>query len=362
MGKADPVHRDTSRTSPHLRGSASARTGIPSVNLTEVHSNPKENPMKSTHLLGTLLVSAAGLGLVACGGGDSTTATETTITGSAVKGPVNGATVTARKADGTACGSTTTSNGTYTLKTTCTGDLIIEVSGGSYTDEATGAATTLSSPLKVVIAANGGSVTGVATPLTTMAFSTAFSSSSAATKAAFDTQAARIATQFGLSGVNLATTEPTVTGTANDYGKALKAVSQYLKDNPTQTLATITNADFKNSLSAFGTAYSAAFKSINGTTVTMNFDGSVFTIGGTGSGGGSGTCGVTVTGTVTAQGFTVPLNLSYCVKGLQGTCDSGNSALSQSVTGQGGVTGAANLQYSYSATCPAGAVTINIAS
>lgn len=321
--------------------------------------------MKSNHLLVTLLASAtAGLGLVACGGGDSTpaTPTETTITGSAVKGPVNGATVTAKKADGTACGTATTTNGTYTLKTTCTGDLVIEVTGGTYTDEATGASTKLETPLKVVIAANGGSVTGVATPLTTMAFSTAFSSPNSATKAAFDTQAAKIATQFGLSGVNLATTEPNVTGTANEYGKALKAVSQYLKDNPTQTLATITNADFKNSLTTFGTAYSAAFKSINGTTVTMSFDGSVFNVGGTGAGGGSGTCGVTVTGTVSAQGFTVPLNLSYCVKGLQGTCDSGNSALSQSVTGQGGVTGAANLQYSYSATCPAGAITINIAS
>lgn len=321
--------------------------------------------MKSNHLLVTLLASAtAGLGLVACGGGDSTpaTPTETTITGSAVKGPVNGATVTAKKADGTACGEEKTTNGTYTLKTTCTGDLIIEVSGGKYIDEATGLETPLSSPLKVVIAANGGSVTGVATPLTTMAFSTAFSSSSDATKAAFDSQAAKVATQFGLNGVDLSTTTPAVTGSVNDYGKALKAVSQYLKDNPADTLATITNADFKNSLTAFGTAYSAAFNTINGTTVTMNFDGSAFNVGGTGAGGGSGTCGVTVTGSVSVAGITAPVNMSFCYKGLQGTCDSGNSALSQAVAGQGGLAGAVNMKYSYSATCPAGAIVYNITS
>jgi hypothetical protein len=318
--------------------------------------------MKTTHGIGMLLVSAAGLGLVACGGGSTTSGTETTITGSAVKGPVNGATVTAKKADGTLCGTTSTNNGAYTLTTSCTGDLIIEVTGGSYTDEATGNPTTLGSPLKVMIAANGGSVMGVATPLTTMAFSTAFTSSSAATKAAFDTQAARIATQFGLPGVNLATTVPTVTGTANDYGKALKAVSQYLKDNPTQTLATITNATFTSNLATFGTAYNAAFSNINGTAVSLSFDGGTFTVAGTGAGGGSGSCGVTLTGSITAQGIAVPLNLSYCVRGLQGSCDSGNSALSQAVSGQGGAVGAVDLQYSYSATCPSDAITFNIAS
>lgn len=318
--------------------------------------------MKTTHALGTLLVSAASLGLVACGGGDSTPATETTITGSAVKGPINGATVTAKKADGSACGTATTTNGTYTLKTTCTGDLVIEVTGGTYTDEATGASKTLDTPLKVMIAANGGSVTGVATPLTTMAFSGSFGGAPS-TKAAFDAQAAKVAQQFGLSGVNLATTVPAVTGTTNAYGQSLQAVSRYLKDNPTKTLATITNAVFTNAgdLTLFNTAYNKALADV-GSPMRVNFDGTAFNISGTGAGGGSGTCGVTVTGTVSAQGFTVPLNLSYCVRGLQGTCDAGNSSLSQAVAGQGGMVGAANLKYNYSATCPAGALTFNIAS
>jgi hypothetical protein len=160
----------------------------------------------------------------------------------------------------------------------------------------------------------------------------------------------------------LTTTVPTVTGTANDYGKALKAVSQYLKDNPTQTLATITNATFTSNLATFGTAYNAAFSNINGTAVSLSFEGGTFTVAGTGAGGGSGSCGVTLTGSITAQGIAVPLNLSYCVRGLQGSCDSGNSALSQAVSGQGGAVGAVDLQYSYSATCPSDAITFNIAS
>jgi hypothetical protein len=304
---------------------------------------------------------ALSVGMVACGDGDNPI-TKTTITGSAVKGPVSGATVTAKKADGTNCGSaTTTSSGTYTLETTCTGDLIIEVSGGTYTDEASGQSTALSTPLKVVIAANGGSVTGVATPFTTMAFSTAFGSSSAATKAAFDLKAAQIANQFGLNGVNLATTLPVVSGTTDDYGKALRAISQYLQDN-TLTLETITNATFNSDLSAFATAYNAAFSTINGSTVSLSFDDGVFTVGGTGAGGGSGSCGVAVSGTVSTGGFTVPLNLNYCITGLQGSCDSGNTSLSQSLSGQQGLAGGVNLNYTYSSTCASGALTINIAS
>ena len=103
-----------------------------------------------------LAVPAAAL-LAACGGSDDAAtpiapvATTTTVSGSAVKGPVNGATVRAKKPDGTACGTATTNaQGTYSLETTCTGDLIIEVSGGTYTDEATNQSRALDTPLRVV--------------------------------------------------------------------------------------------------------------------------------------------------------------------------------------------------------------------
>ena len=289
-------------------------------------------------------------------------ATTTTVSGSAVKGPVNGATVRAKKPDGTACGTATTNaQGTYSLETTCTGDLIIEVSGGTYTDEATNQSRALDTPLRVVVAANGGTVTGIATPLTTMAYTYAFGSGAPVSHAAFTTQAQTLATQFGLSGVNLATTLPQVTGTTNAYGDSLRALSRYMADN-NRTLATITNAVFANAgdLTAFNTLYNNALIAV-GSPVRVNFTATGFNLAGTGAGGGSGTCGVNVQGTVTANGFTVPLNVNYCVTGIAaGSCTSGNSSLSQALGGQQGIVGAANLQYAFSASCAAGAFTINL--
>ena len=97
-----------------------------------------------------------------------------------------------------------------------------------------------------------------------------------------------------------------------------------------------------------------------GTTASISFDGTAFNFTGTGVGGGSATCGVNLKGTVTTQGFSVPLNLDYCCTGLPGACDSGNSSLNQSVAGQGGLAGVANLAYTYSATCAPGALTVNL--
>jgi hypothetical protein len=213
----------------------------------------------------------------------------------------------------------------------------------------------------VVVAANGGTVTGIATPLTTMAYTYAFGSGAPVSHAAFTTQAQTLATQFGLSGVNLATTLPQVTGTTNAYGDSLRALSRYMADN-NRTLATITNAVFANAgdLTAFNTLYNNALIAV-GSPVRVNFTATGFNLAGTGAGGGSGTCGVNVQGTVTANGFTVPLNVNYCVTGIAaGSCTSGNSSLSQALGGQQGIVGAANLQYAFSASCAAGAFTINL--
>ena len=272
--------------------------------------------------------------------------------------------MTVKKPDGTACGTTSTNAASqYSFTTACTGDVIVEVTGGTYIDEATNTTKALDTPLRSVISATGGTVNGVVTPLTTMAFSYAFTSNGAATKAAFDAQAAKIATQFGLTGVNLATTLPVVSGTTNAYGNALKGISQYLRDNPTRTLATVTTSSFTSSadFAAFGTAYSAAFNRINGTSVSYSFDGTAFNISGTGAGGGTGTCGVNLKGSATVAGFTVPLNIDYCFAGIQaGSCTSGNASLNQSLAGQGGITGVTNLVYTYSAACTAGALTVTL--
>ena len=153
--------------------------------------------------------------------------------------------------------------------------------------------------------------------------------------------------------MNLATAVPVVTSTPDAYGNALRAVSQYLRNNPQTTLVTVTNASFTTQaeFTAFSTAY---------TTASVSFDGTDFNFTGTGVGGGSATCGVNLKGSVTTQGFTVPVNLDYCYTGLASACDAGNSALNQSVTGQGGLSGVANLTYTYSATWAPGATTVNL--
>lgn len=321
-------------------------------------------------LLAAVAAASASFILIACGGSNdattaSTSTTSTTISGSAVKGPVANATVTVKNAaTGAVLGTTTTSaTGTYTIDVAFTGDVIVEVSNGTYTDEATNAVTTLSTTLKVVLNASGGSITGVVTPLTTMAYTSAFGSgTTSVTSTAFNTAASNIATQFKLTDVNLATTVPSVSGTVNTYGQALMGLSKYLQMQNATLQSLVTTSFTTAQLAAFSSAYTTAYSAINpGTSVTFNFDGSAFNIAGTGVGGGTGTCGVAVAGTVTTQGISVPLNLNYCVSGIApGSCEASNSSLSQALAGQGGVTGAVNLNYTYSATCAAGALAINL--
>lgn len=315
-------------------------------------------------------ISAAVLALVACGGGGSSAGAPataaTTLSGSVVKGPVAGATVTVKKAsDATVLKTTTTgADGTYTLGLDYVGDVIVEVTGGTYTDEATKASMALAAPMKVVLAVKPGNVTGVVTPLTTMAFSNAFpTASSPVTAAAFDTRAASLAADFKLTGVNLATTTPTVSGTMNDYGKVLAGVSKYMQLNNV-TLPTLVNSSFTSAQwTSFSGAFSTAYNTANpGSTMTYSFAGNSATIGGSGVGGGTGTCGVNVSGSMSVAGVTMPLNLDYCIKGIAaGSCGAGNSTLAQALSGQSGIVGAVNIAYKYSETCVANpAVTLTL--
>lgn len=166
--------------------------------------------MRSTLYAG-LLATAAALILAACGGGDSSPAASgpapasTTISGSAVKGPISGATVTVKNAASGAsiATTTTTGSGTYSVSITFNGDVIIEMTGGSYTDESTGAATTLATPLRAVLTAAGGTATGHVTPLTTLAYNYSQGTGGAVTAANFARVAATLASQFRLGEVNL---------------------------------------------------------------------------------------------------------------------------------------------------------------
>ena len=324
-----------------------------------------------SNILAALAAIAVASIVTACGnsdgpaGGAVVPVATTTITGSAVKGPVSGATVTIKNAaTGATLGTTTTgAGGAYSLAVAFTGDVIVEVSGGTYTDEATGVATALAAPLKVVLNANGGTVTGVVTPLTTMAYTYAFGNNAAVTAAAFNTMAGNVATQFKLNEVNLATTLPTVTGAMNDYGRVLAGLSKYMQANAV-TLPTLVNTAFSTAQWAdFSTRFNTAYAAANpGANLSFNFNGNVLNLGGTGAGGGTGSCGVNVQGSITANGISVPLNLDYCFTGIAaGSCAAGNGALSQALAGQNGLVGAANLVYAFTAACVANPIiTINL--
>ena len=318
-----------------------------------------------TAALGSLL-------LAACGGGGSSPATAlavtptvpaaaTTISGAAVKGPVTGATVTVKNAStGAALGNTTTGvGGAYTVIIPYNGDVIVEVMGGTYTDESTHLATALTTPLKAVLNANGNVVTAIVTPLTTMAFTHAFGNSAAVaiTSAAFDLVADSLALQFKLPGVNLLTTLPTVTGSLNDYGKVLAGLSKYLQLNNVSLQTLVNSTRSTAQWGEFSTAFTAAYKSaIAGSNITYLIDGNVLTAGGTGIGGGTGTCGVNLTGSVSLSGTTAPLNLNYCYTGIaSGSCNTGNGSLAESLNAQkvSLPAGFVNLAYTYSSACVA---------
>ncbi len=314
--------------------------------------------MRFSFLTTLLAVIAAAL-MTSCGGGSSSAPATptTTISGTAAKGPVNGAAVTVKDAaTGAVLGATTTgAGGAYKLDIVFSGDVIVEVSGGTYTDEATGASTPLTTPMKVVLAANGGTVTGVVTPLTTMAFNSAFGTGAKPTSAGFKTVAAALAAQFKLVGVDLSGTVPTVGGSTDAYGKVLAGISRYLKDNGVALGSLISSALSNGQWTAFSGSFAAAYNAANpGTPITFAFDGSKLTVGGTGAGGGTGTCGVTVSGTVN----NLPISQNVCVSGIAaGSCSSGNSSLAGALPN---IPGAVSLTYTYSPTCAPGATLITL--
>lgn len=286
--------------------------------------------------------SAAALVLTACGGGDPAptgnntaappAAVTTTITGNAVKGPVSGATVTLKNASTGAVLATTTTgaNGAYSVDTSFSGDVVVEVSGGSYTDEASGRATTLSAPMRTVVTASGGAVVGMVTPLTTMAYT--YSGSAAPNAAAFNTAAASIANQLGLTGTNILTSLPTVSGTVNDYGRSLRALSQYLQNNPAVSLGSlISTAMATNTFASFSASYGTAYNTINGRPITVSFTGgNTVTIAGAGTGtAGTARCGLAMS----ISGVNVA-NICYVGLLSAAECSASNSELAAAAAEQ----------------------------
>lgn len=318
--------------------------------------------------LASLLAACAAAVLVAaCGGSDDATAPaapSTTLSGSVVKGPVTGATVsfyavTPSGVKGALLGTATTSaGGTYSASLNYAGAILVETTGGTYVDEATGATRPLAETMRVMVTSGseGGAITGVVTPLTTIAYSLALNGGTSASVQTYGAALNSIGAQFNLGAINLATTVPSVTGTTNTYGQALRAVSQYVANG-----GSLPGFLSWNSPAALNGPFAAAWQTINGGTVTFSFNNDGVTIGGTGAGGGSGTCGVGVQGSISSGGMTVPVNMSFCISGIAaGSCTSGNASISSGLSGNPALAGAANLTYTYSASCAPGATPITL--
>ena len=198
------------------------------------------------------LVASLGLILSGCGGGggggDTTpVGTHHTVAGVASKGLLSGAQLCAYAVTAGAKGAQigdcvqSASNGSYSLDLgSYTGAVLLEATGGTYVDEATGATVSLSTPLHAVLAnVSGGTATAAVTPLTELAYQLASASGLSATS--IQTAQATVQSNFGL--VDIIATQPVdalnpPTGASADqkaYALALATVSQYLKGQPSGT-------------------------------------------------------------------------------------------------------------------------------
>ena len=216
----------------------------------------------------SLLLLALGLFVAGCGGGG--TSSEPTasgnISGDAVKGPVAGATVTAYgvNANGSAgamLGSTTTdAHGAFTMPIDgAGGPVFLGMSGGTYTDEATGLAMNMGSTdvMTAVVpsVAAGASVAGVQiTALTSMAESMAEHMAGGLTNANVMAANAAVGAYFMVDDILytrpmnplLAGSGSTATQSMMNYGMTLAAMSQYAKNagmTPSSALVTSMMAD-----------------------------------------------------------------------------------------------------------------------
>lgn len=204
--------------------------------------------------MGGLIVLAALLGLTGCGGGGGSSGGTTppppvngTISGTAVKGPVNGGTVTAYAITGGAMGSqlataTTDASGNFSMSIgTYTGPVMLQMSGGTYTDEGTGTTMTMISGdvMTAVMStvAAGATVSGIQlTPLTSMAQTMAAHMTGGMTDANIGTANTNVGKYFSVTDIlHTMPMDPLVSGSGSgsqdaiNYGMCLAAMSEYAK-------------------------------------------------------------------------------------------------------------------------------------
>lgn len=188
--------------------------------------------------------------LTACGGGGDAPPGDggTTVSGLASKGPINGGAlniyqVNADGSQGNSLGSTTTGvDGTYSVNIgSYSGNIIVEVTGGDYTDEAT-VATVSNGTLRAVVAGVNSDVTVAVTPLTEIAAEKAAQMVGIFTS--INIIAANNIVSNMIGGVDIISTLPadvtdpsssSASSDAQNYGLMLAGISQMVDGSPSYT-------------------------------------------------------------------------------------------------------------------------------
>lgn len=216
-------------------------------------------------LMATMLSACGGGGgSTDAGGTGSTGSTATGVSGIASKGPINGGTVTVYALNdngtkGNFLGTDTTgADGSYNIDIgTYNGNVLVEVTGGTYTDEATGT-DKANTTLRAALTGATGNVTMAITPLTELAVKKA---GSALTKSAIE-EANSIVTVLA-GGIDIVGTIPSdaskAAGTSVDdtaYSLILAAISQMSADQ-NKTVEEVIDA-IKTDLDDDGIAQTAA--------------------------------------------------------------------------------------------------------
>jgi hypothetical protein len=214
------------------------------------------NDKKKVYSLAAVLLLAIGLG--GCGGSGSSSTTDgsgsptvsaATLQGTAVKGPVSGATVTAFTIQNGTMGeqigsATTDSAGNFTMPLSdYTGPVLLQMSGGTYTDEATGQPVSMAEGevMTAVMSStpSTGTITNIEiTPLTSMAQAMAQNMPGGMTVANITTANGAVTSYFMVG--DILTTppmNPLLSGAglgasleSRNYGLALAAMSQYANE------------------------------------------------------------------------------------------------------------------------------------
>lgn len=181
--------------------------------------------------------------MIGCGGGGGGGTKETaatTINGVASKGPISGGTVTvyALNTDGSKGNQLGTAisgtDGSYSISLgTYTGNVLVEVTGGAYKDEATGATSSNTLTLRAALTSVSGSVSVAVSPLTEIAVQYA----STLTKENIEKANSLVGSMAGLNIINtlpVDVTDATASskGTVDqiNYGLILSAISQMIAD------------------------------------------------------------------------------------------------------------------------------------